>query len=82
MENNKIEESIEKLINGETKELVIKKEDFMQFREIWLSHSEKNFIIGKANHYGEVIYCYKPSVWTKYKEHSVKKNKKVVVESC
>ena len=60
MGTSKIEEGIEKLIKGETNELFIKKEEFMEFREIWANHPEKDAIIGTANHYGEVSYHYKP----------------------
>ncbi len=59
MDNSQIEENIEKLVSGETDEIFIKKEDFMKFREIWLNHPEKDSLIGKANHYGEVSYFYK-----------------------
>ncbi|MGB3161417.1 hypothetical protein [Carnobacterium sp.] len=59
MDTRQIEENIEKLISGEKDEILIKKEDFMKFREIWLNHPDKNSIIGKANHFGEVSYYYK-----------------------
>lgn len=59
MDNSQIEETIEKLVIGEIEKIVVNKEDFMKFREIWLNHPEKNLIIGKANHYGEVSYYYK-----------------------
>ena len=59
MDTSQIEENIEKLISGEKDEIFIKKEDFMKFREIWLNHPDKNSIIGKANHFGEVSYHYK-----------------------
>lgn len=58
MDNSQIEENVEKLVRGEMEEIIIKKEDFMKFREIWLNHPKKNSIIGKANHYGEVSYHY------------------------
>lgn len=49
---------IEQLVNKEIEELLIKKEDFITFRDCWLKHPEKEHIIGEAKLFGEVVYRY------------------------
>ncbi|MEG0288400.1 MAG: hypothetical protein RR548_01050 [Carnobacterium sp.] len=58
MESGEMANEVEKLINGDLKELLVAKEDFMQFREIWLNHEKKDQIIGEAKHNGEVVFRY------------------------
>ena len=53
---NPYEEKIEQLVTGEITELIVEKEDFLLFREVWLTHPEKNNIIGEAGLSGKVIY--------------------------
>lgn len=59
MTNESLELQLEKLIEGELTEMVIAKENFMQFREIWMNHIQKDHIIGEAKHNGEVVYRFR-----------------------
>lgn len=49
---------IEKLISGEITEIEVTREDFFSFREAWVNHAKKDFIIGEARLGGSVIYTY------------------------
>lgn len=60
MEGNKFVHEVEKLINGDIKEIIVEKEDFLTFRNIWLASEKKNEIIGEAGLSGKVIYRYSP----------------------
>ena len=55
MENPYVEK-IEALLNGEIKELVVEKENFFEFREVWLTHPEKKRLVGEAGLGGKVVY--------------------------
>lgn len=51
-------QQLEQLVNKEISELLIKKEDFITFRNFCLKHPEKDRIIGEAKLLGEVVYRY------------------------
>lgn len=53
---NPYKEKIDLLVSGEITELIVEKEDFLLFREVWLTHPEKNNIIGEAGLCGKVVY--------------------------
>lgn len=53
---------LNELVNGELKELVIERDDFIAFRNIWQNHPEKDKIIGEARLGGSVIYTYKDAI--------------------
>lgn len=55
MENPYIEK-IELLLKEEEKEILVEKQDFLLFREVWLNHPEKNRIVGEAGLGGKVVY--------------------------
>lgn len=50
------EEQINALVTGELEELVVEKENFFEFREAWLTHPEKNSLVGEAGLGGKVVY--------------------------
>ena len=56
MSHEEMEKQITELVDGQIQELLVKKEDFMTFRTIWLSHPRKDEIIGEAKLHGEVVY--------------------------
>ncbi len=49
---------IEKLRKGEIQEFLIKKEDFLTFREVLVSQEDFKHFKGIAQHGGNVIYQY------------------------
>lgn len=53
---NPFEAKIKELLNGEISEIVVEKPDFFQFREVWLTHPNKDKIVGEAGLGGKVIY--------------------------
>lgn len=59
MTKEELRESLNQLIQGEVDTLMIEKNDFMTFREIWFSHEEKESIVGEALHNGKIIYRYR-----------------------
>lgn len=56
MDKKQMNESIEGLLNKELKELVVNKNDFLAFREVWINHESKNQLIGEAKHEGVIVY--------------------------
>ena len=59
MTKEELRESLNQLIQGEIDTLMIEKNDFMTFREIWFSHEEKESFVGEALHNGKIIYRYR-----------------------
>ncbi|QIL45631.1 hypothetical protein G7081_00280 [Vagococcus coleopterorum] len=53
---------INKLKAGEIEKLVVERDDFFEFREVWLKDSNRDAIIGEASLGGSVIYTYQQSV--------------------
>ncbi len=56
MEENPFESQVEALLNGQVEEILVEKNDFFLFREIWISHPNKMQIVGEAGLEGKVIY--------------------------
>ena len=56
MSHEEMEKQVTELVDGQIQELLVKKEDFMTFRTIWLIHPRKDEIIGEAKLHGEVVY--------------------------
>lgn len=56
MTTEEMKNQLNALVLGEKSELVISKEDFMVFLEVWNEHPEKNNIVGKAELGGKTIY--------------------------
>lgn len=59
---NNYDEQIEKLVQGEIKEIAVSHDNFMEFRAAWLKREDKKFIVGEAAHHGDVVYRYDPTV--------------------
>ncbi|SJZ81035.1 hypothetical protein SAMN02745116_01489 [Pilibacter termitis] len=55
MTNNQ-RKDLEDLLNGEIEEIYIKKEDFMNFREVLFESDKQEQVIGTAKIGGDVIY--------------------------
>ena len=55
MSHEEMEKQVTELVDGQIQELLVKKEDFMTFRTIWLSHPRKDEIIGEAKLHGEDV---------------------------
>ncbi|WP_458414144.1 hypothetical protein ACNQFZ_04420 [Schinkia sp. CFF1] len=49
---------IEKLRNGELEQFVVRKEEFLLFREVLMKQKDKENIQGEAKKGGEVAYSY------------------------
>lgn len=49
---------IEKLRNGELEQFVVRKEEFLLFREVLMKQEDKENIQGEAKKGGEVVYSY------------------------
>lgn len=47
---------LDNLVNEEIDELIVKKGDFMEFREVWLVHPEKKQVYGTASLGGDILY--------------------------
>ena len=60
--DNPYVEKIALLLSGDLAELLVEKEDFLLFREVWLTHPEKSSLIGEAGLGGTVVY--RKSKWT------------------
>ena len=56
MNENPYIEKIESLVTGAVDELLVEKEDFFLFREVWLNHPKKSQIVGEASLGGKVTY--------------------------
>ncbi|MGX7420573.1 hypothetical protein ACWOFR_17505 [Carnobacterium gallinarum] len=61
MSSEEMQNQVDELVAGSISELLVKKEDFMIFRTIWLSHPQKNQIVGEAKLRGETIYRLVPT---------------------
>lgn len=59
MTMEEIKDQLDALTTGEQSEVVVLKDDFMEFLKVWDGHPEKNNIIGKAGLGGNVVYHYK-----------------------
>lgn len=51
-------EQMNKLRSGELKELVVKPEDFMRFRDAWTNYPGRKGIVGVAHRGGTIVYHY------------------------
>ncbi|MEH6938532.1 hypothetical protein V7056_11825 [Bacillus sp. JJ664] len=58
MEQNEMLNLIEQLKNGEITQIMIKKEDFLTFRQIIVNREDFKHFRGIAQHGGDVIYTY------------------------
>ncbi|MBE6183583.1 hypothetical protein [Heyndrickxia ginsengihumi] len=58
MTEEEMKDLIEKLRKGEIQEFLIKKEDFLTFREVLVSQEDFKHFKGIAQHGGNVIYQY------------------------
>lgn len=56
MTENSFEAQIEALLNDEIEKIIVEKEDFFSFRDVWNSHPNKKQIVGEAGLGGKVIY--------------------------
>ena len=56
MTENSFESQVEALLNGEIKEIIVEKDEFFSFRDVWNSHPDKKQIVGEAGLGGKVIY--------------------------
>ena len=56
MVNNPYEEKINDLVQKKINEIVVDKENFMLFREVYLSHKDAKKIVGSAELGGKIIY--------------------------
>jgi hypothetical protein len=52
-------QELENLKNGIQEELVINREEFLNFREIWLKEPDRMNFVGEASLNGQIIYRYK-----------------------
>ncbi|KAF1305392.1 hypothetical protein IV487_00915 [Enterococcus saccharolyticus] len=51
---------IEQLMTGEIPEIVVERDDFFTFREVWKEHPQRVQIVGEADLNGKIIYRYQP----------------------
>ena len=56
MEINHYIEAINLLKTGELEEIIVKREDFMTFREAWIQTENRVEIVGEAGLNGQIIY--------------------------
>lgn len=49
-------EAINLLKTGELEEIIVKREDFMTFREAWMQTENRVEIVGEAGLNGQIIY--------------------------
>lgn len=47
---------LNELREGKREELTVSREEFMLFREIWLTQTDRQLIIGEAGLNGKIIY--------------------------
>lgn len=52
-------QELENVKNGIQEELVINREEFLNFREIWLKETDRMNFVGEASLNGQIIYRYK-----------------------
>lgn len=55
---NEYEKILEKLKEGELSSYVVKKDEFLQFREVLLNHEDFKHFRGEAQQGGDIIYTY------------------------
>lgn len=60
MTENKFEQLLDQLEQGEIDELVVEKTEFLDFREVWLLRENRTSIVGEAGLNGKIIYRYFP----------------------
>ncbi|WP_155286530.1 hypothetical protein [Lacticaseibacillus zhaodongensis] len=49
---------LDQLKSGELKELRVKPDDFMAFREVWNNYPGRTEIVGSAHRGGDIVYHY------------------------
>ncbi|MGO2084096.1 hypothetical protein [Vagococcus sp.] len=54
------QELVEQLVAGEIEEIIVEKENFFSFREVWLVQDEKERIVGEAGLEGRIVYRLSP----------------------
>ncbi|GAE30862.1 hypothetical protein [Halalkalibacter hemicellulosilyticus] len=64
MEENEAKVILEQLRTKELTQYRVKREDFLQFREVLVKQEDAINFRGNAQHEGETIYTYEPN-WTK-----------------
>lgn len=58
MSENTFVEKIVALRAGEIDEIVVSREDFISFRDVWKNLPDKKYFIGEAGLEGKIIYRY------------------------
>ena len=58
MQNNPYVDLLDKLQNGEIEEIVIERDDFFVFREVWINREDRTSFVGEAGLNGKIIYRY------------------------
>lgn len=58
MEENEIQEILNKLRDGELEEYCVSKDDFMAFRQVLVNREDFKHFQGIAQHGGNIIYRY------------------------
>ncbi|WP_302373378.1 hypothetical protein [Enterococcus asini] len=56
------ETQLDKLKSGEIEKIKVSLEQFMLFREVWLTREDRKYFVGEAHHNGSVTYRYDPTV--------------------
>lgn len=56
MNQENFAEKIAELLAGTITELVVEKEDFFEFRAVWLVHPNRESIVGEAGLGGKIVY--------------------------
>jgi hypothetical protein len=46
------------LQNGEIEEIIIERDDFFVFREVWINREDRTSFVGEAGLNGKIIYRY------------------------
>lgn len=52
-------QELEELRQGNCVELVVNREEFLTFREVWLKEEDRNAFVGEASLNGQIMYRYK-----------------------
>ncbi|WP_313628601.1 hypothetical protein [Enterococcus italicus] len=52
-------QELEELRQGNCTELVVNREEFLTFREVWLKEEDRNAFVGEASLNGQITYRYK-----------------------
>lgn len=58
MEHNEVTKILDQLSKNEIKEFLVKKEDFLSFRQVLVNREDFKHFRGIACHGGDVIYTY------------------------